>query len=79
MKRVWLFLILGLSQVSFGELNVTTYTADDSGFYVNSHLIAGKKDAVLVDAQFNKKNYEKLVLFVKNLIFLLRIEKTHNT
>jgi glyoxylase-like metal-dependent hydrolase (beta-lactamase superfamily II) len=33
-------------------LTVTTYTATDGGFAVNSHLIAGERDAILVDAQF---------------------------
>lgn len=33
-------------------LTITTYAAPESGFAVNSHLIAGERDAILVDAQF---------------------------
>ena len=65
-----LFLSAGIlfSSLAFADskLAISTYTADDAGFYVNSHLIAGESDAVLVDAQFNTKNSVNLVAFLKN-------------
>ena len=58
-----------------GELKVTTYTAPDSGFSVNSHLIAGDRDAVLVDAQFLLGEAANAVEFVrasgKNLKYIV--------
>jgi hypothetical protein len=32
------------------ELTVTTHSASAAGFMVNSHLIAGERDAILLDA-----------------------------
>jgi hypothetical protein len=34
------------------SVSIKTYTAYDAVFAVNSHLILGKKEAILVDAQF---------------------------
>jgi glyoxylase-like metal-dependent hydrolase (beta-lactamase superfamily II) len=47
------FILLALAgPARAAGLTVTTYTATDGGFAVNSHLIAGERDAILVDAQF---------------------------
>ncbi len=43
------------------SLTVTSHTASESGFLVNSHLIAGKKEAILVDAQFTESESSKVV------------------
>jgi glyoxylase-like metal-dependent hydrolase (beta-lactamase superfamily II) len=57
MKRV-APVILALAAFAVGaplraaDLTVTTYTAADAGFAVTSHLIAGERDAILVDGQF---------------------------
>jgi glyoxylase-like metal-dependent hydrolase (beta-lactamase superfamily II) len=34
------------------DLTITTHSASPAGFSVNSHLIQGQRDAILVDAQF---------------------------
>jgi glyoxylase-like metal-dependent hydrolase (beta-lactamase superfamily II) len=46
-------------------LRVQTYTASDPGFAVNSHLIMGEKDAILVDAQFTRSEARKVVEMVR--------------
>ena len=51
--------------VSAAELTVTTYTASEAGFLVNSHLIAGEHDAILVDAQFLRSEAGKAAEWVK--------------
>jgi glyoxylase-like metal-dependent hydrolase (beta-lactamase superfamily II) len=48
------------------DLTVTTYTASEAGFLVNSHLIAGEKEAILVDAQFTRSEAAKAVTFVRS-------------
>ncbi len=61
-----LFLLLSLAATGRAAgLTVTTYTAPDSGFAVNSHLIAGDRDAVLVDAQFLLGEAAGLAAFVR--------------
>jgi glyoxylase-like metal-dependent hydrolase (beta-lactamase superfamily II) len=47
------------------DLTVTTYSASPAGFAVNSHLIAGERDAILVDAQFTLSEAARAVDFVK--------------
>ena len=47
------------------ELTVTTYTALPAGFSVNSHLIQGERDAILVDAQFTLSEAAKAVEVVQ--------------
>jgi glyoxylase-like metal-dependent hydrolase (beta-lactamase superfamily II) len=44
---------------------VQTHTAGDAGFAVNSHLILGKREAILVDAQFTRSESKKVVELVK--------------
>jgi glyoxylase-like metal-dependent hydrolase (beta-lactamase superfamily II) len=41
-------------------LPIETYTAVDAGFAVNSHLILGQKEAILVDAQFTRSEARKV-------------------
>ena len=43
------------------KLTTTTFTSSPSGFLVNSTLVAGDKDAVLVDAQFSLADAHRLV------------------
>jgi glyoxylase-like metal-dependent hydrolase (beta-lactamase superfamily II) len=52
--------------IGFGaELSVTTYAASPAGFSVNSHLIQGEREAILVDAQFIISEAEKVAQLVK--------------
>ncbi len=53
------------TQAAGASLQVFTHTASEAGFLVNSHLITGKKDAILVDAQFTKSEALKVVQLVK--------------
>jgi len=46
-------------------LQVQTHTASDAGFAVNSHLIFGAKEAILVDAQFTNSEAQKVAELVK--------------
>lgn len=46
-------------------LTVQTFTASEPGFLVNSHLILGSKDAILVDAQFTRSEAKKVAALVK--------------
>jgi hypothetical protein len=41
-------------------LRLQTYTASDPGFTVNSHLIMGEKEAILVDVQFLRNEAKKV-------------------
>ncbi|MGH8247486.1 MAG: MBL fold metallo-hydrolase, partial [Gammaproteobacteria bacterium] len=60
-------LALGLAApVRAADLTVTTYTASDAGFAVTSSLIAGERDAILVDAQFLLGEAEKVAEMVRN-------------
>jgi glyoxylase-like metal-dependent hydrolase (beta-lactamase superfamily II) len=43
------------------DLTVTTYSASPAGFAVNSHLIEGEREAILVDAQFTLSEAAKAV------------------
>jgi glyoxylase-like metal-dependent hydrolase (beta-lactamase superfamily II) len=43
------------------KLSTTVYTASPSGFLVDSTLVAGDKDAILVDAQFDLADAHRLV------------------
>lgn len=43
------------------KLTTTTFTSSPQGFLVNSTLVAGDKDAVLVDAQFSLADAHRLV------------------
>jgi hypothetical protein len=41
-------------------LRLQTYTASDPGFTVNSHLVMGEKEAILVDVQFLRNEAKKV-------------------
>lgn len=47
------------------HLKIQTHTASDPGFAVNSHLLVGQKDAILVDAQFTRSEARKVADMVK--------------
>ena len=44
-----------------GALKLQLFTSDDNGFLVNSVILAGEKDAIVVDAQFSMANAHRLV------------------
>jgi glyoxylase-like metal-dependent hydrolase (beta-lactamase superfamily II) len=46
------------------KLTTTVYTASPGGFLVNSTLIAGEKEAILVDAQFTLADAHRLVAMI---------------
>ncbi len=46
------------------KLTTTVYTASPSGFDVNSTLVAGDKDAVLIDGQFSLADSHRLVAMI---------------
>lgn len=48
------------------ELTVSTHTAAPAGFSVNSHLIQGERDAILVDAQFTLSEAAQVVQLVQS-------------
>lgn len=46
------------------KLTATVYTASPGGFLVNSTLVAGEKDAVLIDGQFTLADAHRLVAMI---------------
>jgi glyoxylase-like metal-dependent hydrolase (beta-lactamase superfamily II) len=48
-----------------GSISIKTYTASDAGFAVNSHLILGEKEAILVDAQFTRSEARKVADMIR--------------
>ncbi len=58
--------LLASNRVLAGDLTVATHTAAPSGFSVNSHLIQGEREAILVDAQFTLSEAAKVVEMVRN-------------
>lgn len=56
-------LVAATSATAFAETKLTTtvHTASQTGFLVTSTLVAGEKDAVLIDAQFSKADAHRLV------------------
>jgi len=46
------------------KLTTTVYTASPGGFLVNSTLVAGEKDAVLIDGQFTLADAHRLVAMI---------------
>src|SRR4051794_17806625 len=46
------------------RLTTTVYTASPAGFLVNSTLVAGDKDAILIDAQFDLADAHRLVAMI---------------
>jgi glyoxylase-like metal-dependent hydrolase (beta-lactamase superfamily II) len=47
------------------KLTYQTFTANQAGFSVNSHLIKGVKNAILVDAQFTRSQARKVISSIK--------------
>jgi glyoxylase-like metal-dependent hydrolase (beta-lactamase superfamily II) len=46
------------------RLSVSVYTGSPAGFLVNSTLVAGDKDAILIDAQFDLADAHRLVAMI---------------
>jgi glyoxylase-like metal-dependent hydrolase (beta-lactamase superfamily II) len=46
------------------KLTASVYTASPAGFLVNSTLVAGDKDAILIDAQFDLADAHRLVAMI---------------
>lgn len=46
-------------------VEISSFTANEAGFSVNSHLIEGQKEAILVDAQFTRSQAKEVVKKVK--------------
>src|SRR6187402_3485759 len=46
------------------KLTTTVYTGSPGGFLVNSTLVAGDKDAVLIDGQFTLADAHRLVAMI---------------
>lgn len=63
MKKLLLVAALLGSSIAHAETKLTTtvFTASPTGFLVNSTIVAGDKDAVLVDAQFSLADAHRLV------------------
>jgi len=49
-----------------GPLNLQLYTADQNGFLVNSVILTGEKEAVLIDTQFSLANAHRLAAELLN-------------
>lgn len=47
------------------ELEVKSFTSNESGFSVNSHLIEGQKEAILIDGQFTRSQAGEVVKKIK--------------
>lgn len=65
MKKMKTLVVAALlaSSTAYAETKLTTtvYTASPTGFLVNSTIVAGEKDAVLIDAQFSLADAHRLV------------------
>lgn len=59
-------LFLALTATASAETKLTTsvYTASPGGFLVNSTLVAGEKEAVLIDGQFSLADSHRLVAMI---------------
>ena len=62
---ITLAMTLGLAACGPADVAVTSYTSDPT-FAVGSYLIAGEKEAVLVDGQFFKADAQKVAQLVKD-------------
>ena len=54
------------TQAEEPSIKVLSHTASEASFLVNSHLIVGSKDAILVDAQFTKSEAHKVVELIQS-------------
>lgn len=85
MKNVILAAALLSASVAHAETKLTTtvFTASPTGFLVNSTIVAGEKDAVLIDAQFTLADAHRLVAAIleskKNLttIYITHFHPDH--
>jgi glyoxylase-like metal-dependent hydrolase (beta-lactamase superfamily II) len=55
----------GRAPASGAALQTVSHTASEAGFLVNSHLIYGEREALLVDAQFTRSEARKVVEMVR--------------
>lgn len=53
------------AQKAVKPLEIQTFTSNEAGFLVNSHLIKGETESLLVDAQFTRSQAKKVVELVK--------------
>jgi glyoxylase-like metal-dependent hydrolase (beta-lactamase superfamily II) len=69
MKNVIQFVItlslLATPGCNASDLKTQTFTSNEPGFLVNSHLITGEKEALLVDAQFTRSQAREVSKMVK--------------
>ncbi|QSE97025.1 MBL fold metallo-hydrolase [Fulvivirga lutea] len=49
------------------HINIKVFSSSDLGFFVNSTIVYGKKDAILFDAQLLQSEAQKVVDIIKNL------------
>ena len=76
-----LLLVSGIAASARGETQLTTevFTASPQGFFVTSTLIAGEKEAVLVDGQFTLSEAHRLVgLILDSKKTLTTVYVTHS-
>lgn len=52
---------LSIGPAGAADLAIETYTASAAGLLVNSHLVKGEREAILVDAQFTRSEAGRLV------------------
>ena len=66
-KKLWsLLTLLGFISVFAGNLKVKVYNPGSKAIFpITSTIIYGDKDAILVDAQFQKQYAEQLVKEIK--------------
>ncbi|MEO8704523.1 MAG: MBL fold metallo-hydrolase [Kofleriaceae bacterium] len=66
MSKLATLLVLALTATAHAETKLTTavFTASPGGFQVNSTLVAGDKEAVLVDGQFDLADAHRLVAMI---------------
>lgn len=57
---------LSIGPAGAADLTIETYTASAAGLMVNSHLVKGEREAILVDAQFTRSEATRLVEQVRN-------------
>src|SRR5690606_36377879 len=55
---------LALSHAAAAPLTATVHTAGEAGFSATSTLIAGEKDAILVDAQFTLSEAHRVAAMI---------------
>lgn len=56
----------GATSLAAPALKISVFAAGEAGFHATSSLITGKKDAVLVDAQFTRSEARRLAAQIKD-------------